>query len=152
MRKTLVCFLGLFWLILGPVHAQSSLPAADEHHQNGHRQHIQEIFSQLNLTDEQKKELEANKQQHRSTMMRQRQQIRTAREDLKQELMRPQLDMARIHHLHDRIKALMAQMEDDRLASILAVRVILTPEQFGKFINLMPKLKDEKRFNGHDGG
>jgi len=41
-------------------------------------------------------------------------------------------------------QSLAIQMEDVRLGSILAVRTILTPEQFSKFVGLMRNLKRER--------
>lgn len=106
-------------------------------------QRIQEIYSQLNLTDDQKKLLETNKQQHRAIMERARQEMKASREAFQAEMMKPQLDMSRINAIHNQIKVLMSQMEDDKLSSILAVRAILTPEQFLKFANLMHQHKQE---------
>ena len=72
-----------------------------------------------------------------------RQEIKTDKEELQEELMKPQLDMPKINEIHSQIKALQSQMEDDKLSSILAVRAILTQEQFLKFVNLMHKNKQE---------
>lgn len=109
-----------------------------------HREHIQEIFKQLNLTDEQKKELEANKQQNRTQMKAIHQQMKAAMDGMQAELMKPQLDMNRIHDLHATIKSLQNQMEDQRLNSILAVRQILTTDQFTKFIGLMHRHRPDE--------
>ena len=106
-------------------------------------QRIQEIYNQLNLTDDQKKQLEANKKQHRAKMESIRQEMKADKEALREELMKPQLDMPKVTVLHDQIKALQSQMEDIKLSSILAVRAILTPEQFSKFANLMHKHKQD---------
>ena len=100
-------------------------------------QRIQEIYSQLNLTGDQKKQLEANKQQHLAKMESARREIKADKETLKEELMKPRLDTPKINAVHDQIKLLQNQMEDGKLNSILAVRAILTPEQFLKFVNLM---------------
>lgn len=106
-------------------------------------QRIQEIYNQLNLTDDQKKQLEDNKKQHRARMESARQEVKTDKEALHEELMKPQLDMPRIKDLHERIKTLQSQMEDIKLSAILEVRAILTPEQFLKFANLMHRHKQE---------
>ena len=65
-------------------------------------QRIQEIYNQLNLTDDQKKQLEANKQQHRAKMESARQEMKADKEALQEELMKPQLDMSKINGLHNR--------------------------------------------------
>jgi len=104
---------------------------------------IQEIYSQLHLTEGQKKQLDDNKAALRSEMKSIREQLKVCRQISQQELMRPQLNMNIINVQHSRIKALGSQMEDDRLNSVLAVRSILTPEQFSAFVAVMQKHKFE---------
>ena len=123
-------------------HAQN-IQGHDESPQKGHFEGRM-IFSQLNLTDDQKRQLETNKLQHRAIVKSFRQEMRTNREALRVELMKPVLDMSRINVIQSQIKALQAQMEDNRLSSILAVRSILTPEQFLKFVNLMHRHKQDQ--------
>jgi len=78
-----------------------------------------------------------------------RQQIRMNKEAMKAELMKDQLDMVKIHAIHQRIKLLQDQMEDGRLNSILAVRKILTSEQFVKFVTLMKKHRTSSEKQGN---
>ncbi len=138
------CLLAAIFPVLCPANVEN--PGADGPSQKWHTgKHIQEIYSQLNLTDDQKKQLEANKQQHRVKMENIRQAIKTDKQMLKEELMKPRLDIPKINAVHGQIKSLQNQMEDDKLDSILAVRTILTPEQFLKFVNLVHKYK-----KGHD--
>lgn len=143
-KKVLLGCIGLYFLAAMPLaHAEIMGPGGpgDKIHP-GHR--IQEIYNQLNLTDDQKKQLEANKQQHRARMESARQQMKINKKALQAELMSPQLNMARINQIHTQTKALLSQIEDDRLSSILAVRAILTPEQFSKFVDLMQKHKQDR--------
>ena len=136
-------FVAYLFALLSLAQAQNA-SGADGSSQKWHSgQRIQEIYNQLNLTDVQKKQLEANKEQHRAKIQSTRQEMKTYREALQQELMRPQVDLPRINAIHNQIKSLQSQMEDDRLSSILAVRAILTPEQFLEFVNLMHKHKQE---------
>ena len=130
--------------------AQAENPGPDGALPKGHfGQRIQEIYNQLHLTDDQKNKLEANKKQHRAEMESARQSMKTDKEALQAELMKPQLDMSKITALHDQIKDLLSQMEDDKLNSILAVRAILTPEQFTKFASLMHKHKKQEEATEH---
>ena len=99
----------------------------------------QKIYAQLNLTDEQKKQLEDNKQKNREQKKALFKQMKSSKETLVQEFMKPDLDMNKINAIHAQIKALQAQMADNRMGSILAVRKILTPEQFKKFHELTEK-------------
>ena len=108
----------------------------------GREEKRQKIWDQLNLTQDQKKQLEANKQQHRAKSTAVRRQMKINRDLLRAELMKPQLDSPKINAIEGQIKNLMSQMEDNKLESILAVRSILTAEQFAKFINLMHRKKN----------
>lgn len=105
------------------------------------QQRIQEIYNQLNLTENQKKQLDVIKQQHRATMENVRQRLKINKEALQEELMKTQLDRPKINEIHNQIKILQSQIEDERLSSILLVRAILTPEQFTKFVSLTHKHK-----------
>jgi len=141
----IVLFSGLWLYVFGVVawvHAED-FPATEvssptwKHGGGG----IQEIYSQLHLTETQKKQLEDNKNQHRAQMKAIWEQMKADRQIFQQELMKPQLNMNKINALHSRLKALEAQMADDRLNSVLAVRSILTPQQFSEFSALMHKHK-----------
>jgi Spy/CpxP family protein refolding chaperone len=144
LNKVLLGFLGVYLFAAMALAQAQNAPGADGNTPKWHPgQRIQEIYSQLNLSDDQKKQLEANKQQHRAIMANARQEMKADREALREELMKPQLDMPKITQIHNQIKALGAQMEDTKLSSILAVRAILTPEQYLKFKELMQKHRQE---------
>lgn len=145
-KKVLFGVLGVYiFAVLSLAQAQDA-PGTSGPSEKWHPgQRIQEIYNQLNLTDEQKKQLEANKQQHRAQMENARQAIKADKEALRAELMKPQLDMPKISQIHEGIKSLQSKMEDDKLNSILAVRTILTPEQFSQFVKLMHKHKQEHK-------
>ena len=143
-KKVLLGLIGVcIFATLPLAHAQDE-PGPDGTSPKFHAgQRIQEIYSQLNLTDDQKKQLDLNKQEHRVRMEKARQEMKIAKEAIQEELMKPQLDLPKVKELHGRIKALLSQMEDIKLSSILAVRTILTPDQFTKFVNLMHRHKQE---------
>ena len=101
------------------------------------------FLNKLNLSDEQRKQIEANKMQHRQKMQATHQALKASHDAMKEELMKPQLDMARINQIHQQIKDMQNQMEDEKLSSILEVRSILTAEQFEIFLNLMHQHKPE---------
>jgi len=145
LKKAAFSFLGLLLLTSVPLAYAQNDQGTDEQSQKWHNgQKIQQIYGQLGLTDEQKKLLEANKQQHRAKIKSARQEMKANKEALRAELMRPQLDMTTINAIQGQIKVLLSEMEDDNLNSILAVRSILTPDQFLKFINMMHRHKQER--------
>jgi Spy/CpxP family protein refolding chaperone len=141
-KKFLFGFFGIYlFAALSMAQAQEAGAGASlEKRHPGQR--IQEIYNRLDLTGDQKTQLEANKQQHREKIKGVRQEIKADKEILKAELMKPQLDILKINQIHDQVKSLQNQMEDEKLSSILAVRAILTPDQFSKFVNLMHRNKE----------
>ena len=146
MKKISIFLFGILGacLLLGPTgaYAEKHLGVDDKGH---YGKMIQEIYNQLNLTDDQKQKLEANKQQHMVKMGSFRQGLKTNREAIEQELMNTSMDMAKINAIHAQIKVLQAQMEDEKLSSILTVRSILTVDQFSKFVSLMHQKKKEHK-------
>jgi len=144
LKRVLLVVLGLCIFTGLPLGHAQNIPGKEESSQKAHfGQRMQEIFSQLNLTEDQKKQLEANKKEHRAKMENAHQEMKIDKEALKNELMKPYLDMPRVKALHKQIKTLLSQMEDCKLNSILAVRGILSPEQFSKFVVLMQKHSQE---------
>jgi Spy/CpxP family protein refolding chaperone len=108
------------------------------------RVEAQRIAKELNLTPEQEEGLKQN----RITQNEQMKELRTALKEqmtkLKEELNKPEVNQAALKTIATELKSLHAQMVDQRLASILAVKKILTSEQFAKF-QRMTMEKAEKR-------
>ena len=119
--------------------------AAPQERHKKMEQKRQKMWDELNLTADQKKQLEANKTKNREGMKASFEKMKSCRESLKQELMKPDLDMGKISAIQSEIKALEAQMTDAHLNSVLEVRKILTHEQFEKFISLAG---EHKRWQG----
>jgi protein CpxP len=143
IRKILFGFMAVCVLAC-PLSARAETSSSGWSQDRHSGQRIREIYGQLGLTDDQKSRLEINKQQHRVNMDKLRQAIKTDRQTLREEIMKPQLDMPRIKEIHMAIISLQAQMEDSKLFSILEVRSILTPEQFAKFIDLVNQYRQER--------
>ncbi|MCB9757976.1 MAG: Spy/CpxP family protein refolding chaperone [Candidatus Omnitrophica bacterium] len=120
---------------------ESSIP---DRHQKWDEK-IQAIYRQLNLNEQQQKQLADNKISSQAKKKTLYKALRLHKENLNRELMRADLDMKRIDDIQSKIKALQVQGVDDRLNSILTVRHILTAEQFSQFIELMEKMREEKR-------
>ncbi len=145
-------FAGMPW-----TYADDESPASTEQERFWQIKHeekeksIREIYTQLNLTDEQKKQLEENKRSEKDSKKDLYGKIRSYKEALNQELMKPELNMLNINEIQTQIKTVQAQIADDRLNSILNVRKILTVEQFTKFTELMKKAetKENKRSHGN---
>ncbi len=106
---------------------------------------IHEVFKSLNLSDEQKKLLEENKKKEREINKQSRKAMQENRRAMGEELKKENVDMAAVKALHEKSKQLHNQMEDRRLDAVLAVRKILTKEQFAKFGELMEKERPKWR-------
>lgn len=137
------------FMALPMVYAQEKSPMKQEGKEKG----FHKIFDQLDLSEDQKKQLGTNKEQQREKMKAVFEQMKSQKDALKQELMKSQLDMNRINAVQSQLKTNMGQMADNRLNSILEVRKVLTPEQFSKFLALMEEHRSQwksKRDKGAD--
>lgn len=92
------------------------------------------FFHKLNLTDVQKKQMKDIWQKQREAKKATFEQIKANREALNKELAQPTSDMAKINALQAQLKTLVLKMADSRLNSTLEVKKVLTPEQFGKYL------------------
>lgn len=97
----------------------------------------QELYKELNVSEEQRKALEENKNKHREQMKALFNEMKEKKTLIRQELQKDTLDMAKINQVNGDLKKLQAQMLDYRLQHVLEVRKILTPEQFKKFMAKM---------------
>lgn len=148
MKKT-IKLLMMLMLIIG-ISATTKVFAQDQDHWKGKKERmearVQEIFAQLNLTEEQKQLLDANKSKHGAAR---EDGFKHGRDNMKaigEELKKKDYDVAKIRAIHEESKKLRNEMADKRLEGILEVRKILTDEQFVKFTQLMEKdrQKNEK--------
>jgi Spy/CpxP family protein refolding chaperone len=143
-----VLFLGFFVVpIVSAVEPSASLGKDNLRSERYQKQEekIRKIYRQLNLNEQQQKQLTDNKLSSQTKKKTLYKELRLHKENLNRELMRANLDMKRINDIQSKIKDLQVQGVDDRLNSILAVRDILTTEQFIQFVDLMERLREEKR-------
>ncbi|MCX5703207.1 MAG: Spy/CpxP family protein refolding chaperone [Candidatus Omnitrophica bacterium] len=103
------------------------------------------IYKELNLTPEQQKKLEANRKAQREKTSQLRTAMREKEKILQQALKDPVVTKVKVEPLVNEIKSLQAQLIDQRVSSIFAVREILTPEQLAKFNQLMEKRKEGRK-------
>lgn len=95
----------------------------------------QELYKELNLSEEQKKLLEENRNKHKERMKTLFAGMKEKMTFMRQELQKDTLDTAKINQTNNELKKLQTDMLDYRLDRILEVRKILTPEQFKKFMS-----------------
>ncbi len=107
--------------------------------------HRDAIFQKLNLTDDQKAALDANRKERGEKMGQLRDEMREKQMKLREELDNPTVSRKAIEPLVTEIKAMQAQLIDLRVSAIFAVREVLTVEQFAKFQEISQKEGGEKR-------
>jgi len=145
--KVTTKFLGLM-LAAGMVLASPMMVYADNaagdadasHHdhdgdwRHGPQDHI--ISKILNLSDDQVKQLNDIHQKQRDVRKADLEQIKSAREALSAEIVKATPDMNKVNDIQNQIKSLLSQSVDNRLNSILAIKKLLTPEQFAGYMAL----------------
>jgi Spy/CpxP family protein refolding chaperone len=104
------------------------------------------FFKDLNLTQEQRDKLKANREQSRGKMEAIHTQMKSKRAELKTELEKTTVDKGRIDGIVTELKNLSGQMVDLRVAGLISLKEILTPEQFKKMHDKM-----EERKGNHGG-
>lgn len=138
--KIYVQLVACLFIITTVVYAQPFGPSPDEGGQGRNeilaqmkKQKLQ-LFHYLQLTDEQKEQLEANRIKYRKEVYVIQHEIKLKRDALRSELEKPQLDVKKVKDIHADLKVLYGKIEDIHLMGILGARQILNPEQFGRFI------------------
>ncbi|MDD4899050.1 MAG: periplasmic heavy metal sensor [Candidatus Omnitrophica bacterium] len=93
------------------------------------------FFKSLGLTSEQQMMLEQNRNKHREISGILFAQTNEKREAIRQELQKEQLNKGKILQLATELKAIQAQIVDEKISGMLEVRKIVTPAQFNQFIS-----------------
>lgn len=103
----------------------------------------------LGLSDDQVKQLKDIHQKQKDARKTAFEQMKSDKEAIDVEIIKATPDMARINDWQAKIKTIQAQMADDHLNSVMAIKKLLTPEQFAGYM----ALKKAKRMmmHGHHG-
>ncbi|KPK97532.1 MAG: hypothetical protein AMJ95_08680 [Omnitrophica WOR_2 bacterium SM23_72] len=97
------------------------------------------IIQELNLSPEQQSRLEENRKAQRQEMKRLHDAVKEKNTKLREALKNPGVTREGVQPLTNELKSLQAQLIDSRINGILAVKEILTPEQFSRFNEMMEK-------------
>ncbi len=109
------------------------------------QQFQQKMAEELQLTQEQQQKLSENRKGQRQEAKRLITAIKEKQEKLQLQLRDPAVTKAKLKPFIDEIKSLQAQMIEQRINGIFAVRSILTPEQFVKFQENIQKMKKNRK-------
>lgn len=146
MNKILTTFILTMFLTMPMAHAKMDNVRGSRAGGERIEKQIEAMFEQLNLSEEQKKLIEANKLQNKAAKKQIWEAKRANMQAMGEELKKADLDMAKLTSLHEAQKKLGIQMADQRFNSILEVRKILTKEQFVKFAEMMEKKRERRGF------
>ncbi len=108
---------------------------------------MNKLAKELGLTPEQQQQIKKQHNQQKEKGKALRNEIRQKRLALKEELEKQDIDKRKIYLLIAEIEGLMGDQLEQRVEGILAMREILTPEQFKKLENERKEMREklEKR-------
>lgn len=106
---------------------------------------FKKMSEELQLTPQQKEQLTKEKEEFASRSKDLREKIKTARTGLKMELEKPAPDKAKVNSLVTEIKDMVGQQIQNRVDKVMAMKQILTPEQFNKMNASMKEHKQHRR-------
>ena len=104
----------------------------------------QDFMKQLNLSPEQKDQITKQQDMNKEKESALRDKMRAKRLELKQELEKPEVDTNKVNSIIVDVKTLMGEQLDLKVNNILAMKHILTQEQFKK----LQDMKEEKHKKG----
>ena len=116
-------------LILSPL-AVSAQPS-----DSAKAKHMERMFADLNLTQDQKTKLKALHEQLKGTHKQVFDQMKALREKIKAELLKPQPSKQVLDGYASQIGDQHKQLAQKRTDHMLQVKAILTPEQFAKLLS-----------------
>lgn len=113
--------------------------------------HFKKMAEQLKLTPEQKAQLDKQRDELMVRTKALREKIKTMRMSLRQELDKPISDKARIDSLVTDLKGAIGEQIQVKIDGVLALKQVLTPEQFARMNALRSEHMRKGKFGpGHD--
>ena len=110
----------------------------------------QGFYSELGLSEGQKKLLEENRNKHKEESKALFSQSKEKMALLRQELQEEPLNTGKIYQTNNELKKLQSEVLDNRVERIMEVRKILTAEQFKKFLAKIDKRQGKSQGNWHE--
>ena len=155
-RTVLLLILAITFLSVNSVYAESSWKGHGEGYKKQHQARKEEMYKELGLSEEQQVQIKEHRERSHAKMKTIKESLKKQRENLREILSRYDADPTEIEKIALEIKYLNSQLIDHRIAAVLEVKTILTPEQFTKFQEKMNKAKKKmwegKKGKGHYGG
>jgi len=108
-----------------------------------HAQKIDKIVDELGLSAAQKDQIKKQRSDFAAKAKEAKEKMRTTRAALKEELDKQTVDTARVNGLVAELKNQVGQQIQNRVDSVLAMKQVLTPEQFNKMKTLMEERRKD---------
>lgn len=105
----------------------------------------EKLFKELGLTQEQKDQLKKSREDEAAKVKPLREQVRAKGEELRKVFESADIDKARAYALADELTSLEGELMHSRVDHVIALKQILTPEQFKKMQEKMKERQEEKR-------
>ncbi len=102
------------------------------------------IFKDLNLSTDQEKQMRALFERQRDDEKKNFEKIRGLQEKLEKEFLKDHPDESNIRSTANNIKIIQTKLLDEHFDHLLALRKVLTQEQFKKFIEKGKKMREKK--------
>lgn len=109
--------------------------------------HFKKMVEELQLTAEQQKQFTKEREEFAMKSKDLKEKMRSTRSSLKAELEKPALDKGRVNSLAAELKNLVGQQIQNRVDKVMAMKQILTPEQFSKMKCSMEGKRHDKHGN-----
>jgi len=106
---------------------------------------MNKLTKELKLTPEQQQQIKEQRNQQKDKSKALRDELREKRLELKEELEKQDINKGKIYLLVAEIEGLMGDQLEQRVEGVLAMREILTPEQFEKFNEKMKEKLEERK-------
>lgn len=119
--------------------ANGAKPAADNENR------YEAAANRLNLDAEQKEKMKALRQNQKQQMTELHASLKEKQLKLRDELNNPAATRESIAPLANDVKTILAKMVDQRIEGILAVKGILTPDQFSQLQQAKQKMRNDER-------
>jgi Spy/CpxP family protein refolding chaperone len=140
-----MAFVGAILLIGSSLQAQ--IPGGG---MRAHRMNRQRFMAGLNLTDAQKTQIKALREQHQAAIKVKAQTAMEARKAMRAALVKPETDTATLKALHDKVAATQFDMLLERRSLHQEILPLLTPDQRAQIEKRMSTLGQGGRW-GHGG-
>jgi len=127
--------------LIAPAFAEWDGQYAETQHKHAGKQ---DFMKKLNLSPEQKSQITKQQDMDKEKGKELRDKMQAKRLELKKELERSEVDTNKVNAIITDIKTLTGEQLDLRVNSIMAMKQILTPEQFKK----LQDMKEEKHKKG----